>query len=392
MYQQSQLLGLIGQLYDCALEPQAWRGFLKQLSEALNSPGGIFFIQNPKTNQLITGSFSGLDPDGVEEYNEYYVGVDLRLKSLLRLPEGSVGLESTFVPDSQYRRSEFLNDFLLKYGFYHVLGSLVLKDPSAVSVVAIQRQPKQGPFERREVEFLKALCPHLKRASQLTLRLAEKKAYEKGLAEALDYLSFGVALVNEEAKVLAMNRPAQAIVKSEDGLSTIGGRLSASRPRETLELRRLIAEASRTSHGEGLSSGGALALPRPSLLRPLSVLVTPVPSSEFHDGLTHPTAVVFVTDPEQEAAPAQDILMRLYCLTRAEARLAAVMMEGVSVREAADRLRLGYETCRSQLKNVFLKTDTFRQGELIRLLLTGPAGLQFSAEATEADRNNGGIG
>ncbi len=374
IYQESQLLDLVAVLYDCALDPLGWKRFLSRLSAELNSPGSIFFILNPQTQKSIACASSGLDPTGVEEYNDHYVKVDLRVKAAMTWPEGLLAVERSFVPEEIYRKSEILNDFLLKYDFYHMVGGVVLKDPSAVAAFGVQRHPGQEPFGEPEVEFLNALSPHLKRAGQLTLRLARNEAHRKGLEAALDYLPIGVALVNEEATVLALNRQAEAIIAKNDGLATMGGRLCASRPRATAELRRLIAAASSTTCGKGLSSGGALSLPRPSLLRPLSLLVTPAPASEHRDGHMHPTAVVFITDPEEETHSAQEILMHLYRLTRAEARLASVMMQGTSLREAADRLQLSYETCRSQLKSVFLKTETSRQTDLVRMLLRSPAG------------------
>lgn len=375
MYRESQLLDLISLLYECALDPLDWKRFLSRLSAELNSPGSIFFMLNPKTQKPIACSSSGLDPTGVEEYNDHYVKVDLRVKAAMTWPEGLLAVERSFVPEEIYRKSEILNDFLLKYDFYHMVGGVVLKSPSAVAAFGVQRHPRQEAFDEPEVEFLNALSPHLKRAGQLALRLARDEAHQKGLEAALDYLPIGVALVNEEARVLALNRQAEAIIGRNDGLATVGGRLCASRPSATKELRRLVSAASRTSRGQGLSSGGALSLSRPSLLRPLSLLVTPTPVSEYRDGRTHPTAVVFITDPEEEMHSAEEILMHLYRLTRAEARLASVMMQGTSVREAADRLELGYETCRSQLKSVFQKTETSRQTELVRLLLRSPAGL-----------------
>ena len=100
--------------------------------------------------------------------------------------------------------------------------------------------------------------------------------------------------------------------------------------------------------------------------------------SQIRGNRSRDRAVVFITDPEEETHSAQEILMHLYRLTRAEARLASVMMQGTSVGEAADRLQLSYETCRSQLKSVFLKTETSRQTDLVRMLLRSPAGLSSS--------------
>lgn len=378
MNRESQLVILIGLLYECAIDPSGWNAFLTKLSQELNSPGAIYFIQNPVSRQLLGLYHAGLPEEGVAEYGEHYVSVHLRLKAIIQRPVGTVAVESDLVPSELYRRSELVNDFLLRYDkFCHVLGGLILKDPTAVAVIGLQRQLQQGPFEESDIQLLRELQPHLRRASRLMLKMAEREAYEKGLTEALDFLPIGVVLVNEDSKILAANRQAGLILRNEDGLSTFQGRLCGARPAETNEFRKLIAEASQTSRGQGFSSGGVLSLPRPSLRRDLSILVAPVPASEYRDTTIHPSAVVFISDPEDGTETSDEMLRRLYGLTRAEARLASVLMEGTSMREAGERLGITYETARSQLKSVFLKTETSSQSELVGLLLRSPAGLSF---------------
>ena len=52
-------------------------------------------------------------------------------------------------------------------------------------------------------------------------------------------------------------------------------------------------------------------------------------------------------------------------LTTAEARLVARLMTGESLRSCASALGIKYETVRTNLKSVFLKTKTHRQAELV---------------------------
>jgi DNA-binding CsgD family transcriptional regulator len=64
----------------------------------------------------------------------------------------------------------------------------------------------------------------------------------------------------------------------------------------------------------------------------------------------------------------QGLLMRIFSLTPAEARLAALMVEGKSLEAAAEKLAVKRETARNQLKAIFAKTETNRQGQLVALL------------------------
>lgn len=71
-----------------------------------------------------------------------------------------------------------------------------------------------------------------------------------------------------------------------------------------------------------------------------------------------------------EARPLLDqgLLRRIFGLTPAEAKLAALMVEGKSLEGAAEKLAVKRETARNQLKAIFAKTETNRQGQLVALL------------------------
>jgi DNA-binding CsgD family transcriptional regulator len=102
------------------------------------------------------------------------------------------------------------------------------------------------------------------------------------------------------------------------------------------------------------------------LVTPLSVDCEPLPPGE-------PSTAIFVSDPEQRVETAEEMLCRLYALTPTEARLAAILMQGKSLEDAGSELEVSTNTARTHLKRIFSKTGTTHQGDLISLLLSGPA-------------------
>lgn len=61
----------------------------------------------------------------------------------------------------------------------------------------------------------------------------------------------------------------------------------------------------------------------------------------------------------------------MHGFTRAEARLASMLAEGITLEGAAEALSISIHTVRCQLKSVFAKTGVTRQAELVALLLAG---------------------
>ena len=100
-------------------------------------------------------------------------------------------------------------------------------------------------------------------------------------------------------------------------------------------------------------------------------------------GNWHPMNVLGVTCLGQRtmcepnsAAPmprkVKDRLVDSYGLTRSEARVALAFFEFVSIPQIAEHLGITVGTVRWALKNIFAKTQTRNQAELMKLLATGP--------------------
>jgi DNA-binding CsgD family transcriptional regulator len=192
---------------------------------------------------------------------------------------------------------------------------------------------------------------------------------------ALDRLCLGVLLLDGRGRLLHANRSGEEILTEGDGLSIEREELRASRPNETAALRREIRDATRFELGADAARD--LLISRPSGRRALQVSVSPLrrDTDAVRDS-AHPAVFVFVNDPERAPELTECHLQRLYTLTLAEARMAHLLGQGASVAEAAQQLGITIASARKRLQILFLKTDTHRQGELMKLLLTGPAVLR----------------
>jgi DNA-binding NarL/FixJ family response regulator len=83
-----------------------------------------------------------------------------------------------------------------------------------------------------------------------------------------------------------------------------------------------------------------------------------------------PAVCIIITDPESKTSLSSDRLRGVFGLTEAEAMLATLLATGEELRSAAGRLGVTYGTARARLSQIFQKTETRRQAELVRVLLT----------------------
>jgi DNA-binding CsgD family transcriptional regulator len=104
-----------------------------------------------------------------------------------------------------------------------------------------------------------------------------------------------------------------------------------------------------------------------------SLIVRVIPGPELDcwplgDGRT---ALLKLYDQDLGLVVDERALSSLYGLTRGEAVLAARLVQGKSIEQAAEELFISAHTARTHLKRIFMKTDTHRQTELVvRMLLT----------------------
>jgi DNA-binding CsgD family transcriptional regulator len=116
------------------------------------------------------------------------------------------------------------------------------------------------------------------------------------------------------------------------------------------------------------SATGAVRISRPSMRRPLSLIVAPFKAKAGWFQAPPSGAIVLVRDPEHAAPVPEDWLRQLFGLTLAEAALTTHIARGHGLKAAAERLGIARSTANTHLQRVFEKTQTRRQAELVRLI------------------------
>jgi PAS domain S-box-containing protein len=199
----------------------------------------------------------------------------------------------------------------------------------------------------------------------------------KRIETVLNLLSIDILVVDGEGRLLMANGSGSRRLSSRDGLTSADG-----------VVRPIVGEATRLHEAiraaaDGKAPGSTtLNLPRPGGHWPLSVLVTSLGTA--HSLWDRAAVVLFVSDPEHRVSVSVASLVDLYGLTPAEARLAGELVKGKDLQQIAAECALSVNTLRNQLKQVFRKTGTSRQPELVSLVLSSAspiAGSQAPAES-----------
>src|SRR5258708_22205572 len=174
-----------------------------------------------------------------------------------------------------------------------------------------------------------------------------------------------IFVVDVERRPLLLNRAAERLLARNNGLELVHGILAAASDKETRKLRRLVAAACCDEVADERED--EIAISGPPRDPPLVLRIAPIRHSAVdRTGRRRPVAAVLTRPIEPtETAPQ---LYKFYHMTPAEPRLTTLIVSGHSLLAAATELHITKNTARTHMKRNYVKTETHRQGDLVRLL------------------------
>ncbi|MGW5958448.1 helix-turn-helix transcriptional regulator [Methylorubrum thiocyanatum] len=359
-------LALIDACYAAALDPAAWPDALDGLADAVGARGAVIVSHDPKrTAQTLASERIGdvnLDY-GVGGWWQHDTRIRLgRQRGIMR--PGTVTVDEMYLTAEEKRADPFFQHFIDR----HRLGNLcayVGADPMDSHTLSFStpRDVRKGPFEGAEVERIGLIGPHVVRAFRLTALMGEMRLEAEGLANALERMRAGIVILDPRGRVRLVSPAAEALAVGYLSLRT-GAEPEALEPAEAARFDRFLADALPMRIGPRQD---VFLLRRRGGGRPLALEGLPL-----RGGDPFPAAVsglgggmvLLLRDLMAPATRPIEPLLEQFGLTRAEARVAALVGRGAAPREVADQFAIGESTVRSQLKAVYGKLAIRRQSEL----------------------------
>ena len=368
-------LGLLTLLYETVGEAGGWATFLSALALSYSGGIGMLLVYDFGIRNGFVQAAAPAEPDHISAYNSYYASISPWLPPLGKRSSGVVVQAESLLSRTDLVRTEFYCDFLRPVHLDSGVTLIVQKDGSRLMIVSVVFPQKTADTDPDTIGRLQRLQPHLLRVAQLNRQLADLEARSAAAEALLNGLATAMLVVTDGGRVVYMNVAAERIIAASDGPTITRTALDTIFPDDGRALRELITSALRVSQGIATPPGGVMRIGRPSGRAPYEVMVAPISNITLGLSFSGPLAAVFVRDPEARTVMPLDWLRRLYSLTPAEARVMQSLLAGDTLDTVADRGGVTRETVRSQLKAIFLKTDTSSQTELIRLGLRGLAAI-----------------
>lgn len=360
------LVRLTERFYGAVFDDQLWAEAIGDLQHTLDAPDSSFGLQDASgTVHVIAGT---CEPPYLETYGAFGAQNPF-LSWLARQEVGTSLTEEHFVSRAEFEGTMFYNEWMAPQRMNTALFTRINASGTAGCYLIVNRHIGQSMFGDAEVSFIQRLLPTLTRTIGLRARAGVQSVDRR--SNVLARINVGMLVTNGRGRILHANGLAERIVDSGVGLSSLRGRLVAASRAEQSRLAALIEDAApRSGASSGLGGEMLVTSPQSGLPR-YALSVRPLPGDEAL-GLSTPRAVLIVVQ-NLATLPRpgfEETVRSLFDLSEKEAQLAAALVSGLSLREAAFARGIGMATARTQLSQIFRKTNTTQQSQMVALLLS----------------------
>ncbi len=192
-----------------------------------------------------------------------------------------------------------------------------------------------------------------------------------GIAQAFDYVSFGIILLNDTAEVCLANRAAVQMAQTVPGLMN-DTQFAWGNHRRMAALRDAIGGVL-AQRGHSDEAYACVSIPRDHDRRDLLCMIYALPDTRGGVQSTDDyAAMLIISDPAHRHSLAPKMLESLFGLTPTEAQIATAFARGSSTGDIARDFNISTTTVAFHKRNLFDKTQTRRQADLVALLLSLP--------------------
>lgn len=288
------------------------------------------------------------------------------------LPEGKVFCLCDRITQRELKELDHYKHFMKVYDVTDVMGFDICDNESdshirlRLRVVRLGAEPK---FTQADRERLASIIPLMKKTltiySRMEIRGISQEIYQELLAS-MDIASF---ILGSNFEVMAKNYLAEQVVKNKDGLFIEHRKLrciNAVEQKKFTETCKKILQVRQQDHSGFLLENFALSRAEPGAK--WSALIRLVDSQDFMGAETSPELLLLIRDSSRRQIPTPALLMDVFGLTPAEARLTLKLIDGLSLTVAAEALGISRNTARTQLSSVFSKTSLNSQTQLVKLV------------------------
>jgi DNA-binding CsgD family transcriptional regulator len=357
---------LIERIYEAAIYPQRWDAVFLDLAACFNSETAGMWVYCEDAASPVSRMVGAIDDAEMAFYNRHLAAQNpwYQIPGLMRpgcaLTDTSI--EVIRQDPRAFTRTAFYQEWIKHLGLRHVLGGTLADTAGRHLNFTFLRSARAGAYREREVAAFRRLSCHVAKSVELSGQI-EAHRWTHELAEAsLNRLGIGVVIVDAARRLLFANFKGEALLRARSGIVLRDHHLCAADPQYQEELERAI--------GLLAGGGGHARIDIRESTAPMTLHLSSHLQTASFLSTAKRAVTLFVIDASPGPPSRIARFKQLWKLSNKEAQFADLLLRGLTVKEAAERLDMTFETARWYCKQAMHKIGVNKQSQLIATLLS----------------------
>ena len=361
------LSSIIGDIYDCVINPDGWVDVLNQITRATDAAYTTIALASTHDSHGRFAAHSSWDAEQMR-----VLQVDYGFDDIPGLKPAVIGDIDTplttlsCISEDDLRATRFYQGWAGPQGLREGCMVKFVDTPDRIGLLGTSIYAGRDVISGEEQRLLALLSPHLRRAALIGDLLDQARVMAHFYRETLQSLATPIILTAADGGILYANASAELMLSSE---APICSRKGVLQPQNAAMSSALLTAIAAAASADVTLGARGIGLPISGEGQPPAVAyVLPLTAGTARAALRPARAAVFISTTVSTMPIPEAVLMTLFDLTPAEARVLLMIGGGAGSAATASSLGISENTLKTHLNRIYAKTGTSRQPELVRLM------------------------
>ena len=371
LFDRQELSEVIGNIYDCAVDPTLWQPTLSLIRDRLDM--AYVHINFLHKSVSIEGAYSepGVfqstwSQDWIDQLPRFFPTIP-GIENWVALDIDDSISQMQHMSESDFQKSEIYEGWVKPQGLRDYCYTTIAKRETMTGSIGAACYASRELITATERDCFRMLAPHIRRSLLISGMLDEGKLKLQLYRKLLDRIGAGVLIVEQDARLVYANELAERLLSEGQTLTVRHNKVTTTSLPHASGLQNALDRACSENDidigyfGNGIplsGTDGSVAV----------CYVLPLGKSDRRRELGPGLAAVFITTNGASIPPALEVLSALSGLTSREARIALMVADGQSPGEASAALGISVNTMRTHLAHIFEKTGVNSQMGLAKFV------------------------
>lgn len=352
-------------------EPQRWPDTIDRIRRHLGLQlGGISVLTLPRGEPVIQ-AFTNIPQRYVEAFTGFdsseIVAVWGGASRLAELPLEEPMVHTECVEPEIWIGMRYYEEWSVPQGLVDQIAVKLEHNSAMLGTISFGLHKSMPPINSAQVEVMRVLAPHLRRAVNLSRLFDVNAAAATTFASVIDASASGIFLVDRHLGLVHLNVAGQNMVQAHDPIRVDNHHVTLINEVIPGQLAETVSDAAVDEAGLGRRAAGIPARRRDGT--PIVVHVMPLERRPSGLGLPQRAIAAIVVPNEAAERPSpMDAAAILYSLRPAEVRVFELIAAGRTNVEIAKALGVARSTVKTHALRLFAKLGRSRRSDLIQLV------------------------